>query len=67
MPCDGSIKKPPDLKTAYFVQLNSANLNLHKTVFEEILASDKCLPQKARNIAGSMMFSGDDALKKYKF
>jgi ATP-binding cassette subfamily F protein 3 len=64
MPCDGSIKKHPDLKTAYFVQSDSANLNPHKTVFEEILASDKCLPQKARNIAGSMMFSGDDALKK---
>ncbi|MDR2437584.1 MAG: ATP-binding cassette domain-containing protein [Endomicrobium sp.] len=63
-PCDGSIKKHPDLKTAYFVQSDSANLNPQKTVFEEILASDKCLPQKARNIAGSMMFSGDDALKK---
>ncbi|MDR3307261.1 MAG: ATP-binding cassette domain-containing protein [Endomicrobium sp.] len=63
-PCDGSIKKRPDLKTAYFVQSDSANLNPQKTVFEEILASDKCLPQKARNIAGSMMFSGDDALKK---
>ncbi|MDR1474528.1 MAG: ATP-binding cassette domain-containing protein [Endomicrobium sp.] len=63
-PCDGSIKKHPDLKTAYFVQSDSADLNPQKTVFEEILVSDKCLPQKARNIAGSMMFSGDDALKK---
>jgi ATP-binding cassette subfamily F protein 3 len=63
-PCDGSIKKHPDLKTAYFVQSDTANLNPQKTAFEEILASDKCLPQKARNIAGSMMFSGDDALKK---
>jgi ATP-binding cassette subfamily F protein 3 len=64
IPCDGSIKKHPDLKTVYFVQSDSANLNPQKTIFEEILASDKCLPQKARNIAGSMMFSGDDALKK---
>jgi ATP-binding cassette subfamily F protein 3 len=63
-PCDGSIKEHPDLKTAYFVQSDSANLNPQKTVFEEILSSGKCLPQKARNIAGSMMFSGDDALKK---
>jgi ATP-binding cassette subfamily F protein 3 len=63
-PCDGSIKKHHDLKTTYFVQSDSANFNPQKTVFEEILASDKCLPQKARNIAGSMMFSGDDALKK---
>jgi ATP-binding cassette subfamily F protein 3 len=62
---DGSIKKHPDLKTAYFVQSDSANLNPHKTVYEEILSIDnKCLPQRARNIAGSVMFSGDDALKK---
>ncbi|GHT38211.1 ABC transporter ATP-binding protein [Endomicrobiia bacterium] len=64
-PCDGAIKKHPDLKTAYFVQSDSANLNPHNTVYEEILSTDnKCLPQRARNIAGSVMFSGDDALKK---
>ncbi|MDR3256060.1 MAG: ATP-binding cassette domain-containing protein [Endomicrobium sp.] len=64
-PCDGSIKRHPDLKTAYFVQSDSANLNPQKTVYEEILSTDtKCLPQRARNIAGSVMFSGDDALKK---
>ncbi|MDR0723629.1 MAG: ATP-binding cassette domain-containing protein [Endomicrobium sp.] len=64
-PSDGSIKKHPDLKTAYFVQSDSANLNPKKTVYEEIINSNSdCLPQKARNIAGSMMFSGDDALKK---
>jgi ATP-binding cassette subfamily F protein 3 len=64
-PCDGVIKKHPDLKTAYFAQSDSANLNPQKTVYEEILATDnKCLPQRARNIAGSVMFSGDDALKK---
>ncbi|AKL97797.1 ABC transporter, ATP-binding protein [Endomicrobium proavitum] len=64
-PSDGSIKKHPDLKTAYFVQSDAADLNPLKTVFEEILSTDgKCLPQKARNIAGSMMFSGNDALKK---
>ncbi len=62
---EGSIKTHPDLKTSYFVQSDSANLNPQKTVFEEILNTDpKCLPQKARNIAGSMMFSGDEALKK---
>lgn len=61
----GSVKTHPDLKMAYFVQSDSANLNPLKTVYEEVLSTDsKCLPQKARNIAGSMMFSGDDALKK---
>lgn len=62
---DGSIKRHPDLKTSYFVQSDAANLNAQRTVFEEILNTDNtCLPQKARNIAGAMMFGGDDALKK---
>ncbi|MDR0618124.1 MAG: ATP-binding cassette domain-containing protein [Endomicrobium sp.] len=65
MPSDGSIKKHPDLKTAYFVQSDSANLNPTKTVYDEIVGSNSdFLPQKARNIAGSVMFRGDDALKK---
>ncbi|MDR1196441.1 MAG: ATP-binding cassette domain-containing protein [Endomicrobium sp.] len=62
---EGSIKKHPDLKTSYFVQSDSANLVAQRTVFEEIMNADnECLPQKARNIAGAMMFSGDDAAKK---
>jgi len=61
----GGIKKHPDLKISYFVQSDAANLTPNKTVFEEIINADnKCLPQRARNIAGNMMFSGDDALKK---
>jgi ATP-binding cassette subfamily F protein 3 len=65
MPSDGVIKRHPNLKTAYFMQSDSANLNPHSTVYEEILSTDSgCLPQRARNIAGSVMFSGDDALKK---
>jgi len=64
-PVEGSIKKHPDLKTSYFVQSDSANLIPQRTVFEEIMSSDnECLPQKARNISGAMMFSGDDATKK---
>ncbi|MDR2192332.1 MAG: ATP-binding cassette domain-containing protein [Endomicrobium sp.] len=67
-PDDGGIKKHPDLQSAYFVQSDAAELNPMKNVFEEILSSDvKILPQKARNIAGAMMFSGDDALKKVEF
>jgi ATP-binding cassette subfamily F protein 3 len=64
-PNDGSIKTHPDLKISYFVQSDAANLNPLKTVYDEILnCSNKILPQKARNIAGAVMFSGDDALKK---
>jgi len=65
IPSEGGIKKHPDLKTSYFVQSDSADLIAQRTVFEEIMSSDnECLPQKARNIAGAMMFSGDDAAKK---
>jgi ATP-binding cassette subfamily F protein 3 len=64
-PLSGNIKMHPDLKISYFVQSDSANLNPNKSVFEEIMSSDSsCLTQKARNIAGAMMFSADDALKK---
>ncbi|MDR1942477.1 MAG: ATP-binding cassette domain-containing protein [Endomicrobium sp.] len=65
---DGNIKKHPDLKTAYYVQSDAADLNPLRNVFEEILSADpQCPTQKARNIAGAMMFSGDDALKKIEF
>jgi ATP-binding cassette subfamily F protein 3 len=64
-PTAGIIKKHPDLSMSYFVQSDSAQLNPLKTVYDEIINSDPlCLPQKARNIAGAMMFSGDDCLKK---
>ncbi|MDR0822798.1 MAG: ATP-binding cassette domain-containing protein [Endomicrobium sp.] len=67
-PTAGNIKTHPDLKISYFVQSDSANLNPQKTVFEEIMNTDaSCITQKARNIAGAMMFSGDDALKKIEF
>lgn len=64
-PAEGGIKKHPELKIAYFVQSDSANLVLQRTVFDEIMNTDsQCLAQKARNIAGAMMFSGDEAMKK---
>jgi len=64
-PSEGSIKRHPDLKTSYFVQSDAAQLNPMKTVFEEIAGAETDMSaQKARNIAGAMMFGGDDALKK---
>ncbi|MDR2426625.1 MAG: ATP-binding cassette domain-containing protein [Endomicrobium sp.] len=67
VPIEGSIKKHPDLKISYFVQSDSTNLIAQRTVFEEIMSTDsECLPQKARNIAGAMMFSGDDVSKQIK-
>ena len=43
------------------------DLNDNNTVLEEIKSADKkCAENKARNIAGGLMFPGDNALKKIK-
>lgn len=64
-PISGNIKTHPELKVSYFVQSDVADLNDSQTVYEAVLASSPdCLPQRARNICGSMMFTGDDSLKK---
>ena len=59
----GSIDMHANAKAGYFAQLNVINLNDNFTVEEEIAASG-CEKQTARNIAGAMMFEGDDALKR---
>jgi len=67
-PITGEIKNHPNLKIGYFGQTNKIELNPQKNVYEEIMVSDpKCTPQKARTIAGSLMFGGDEALKKISF
>lgn len=64
-PLGGNIKTHPELKVSYFVQSDVADLNDSQTVYEAVLSSSPdCLPQRARNICGSMMFTGDDSLKK---
>jgi len=64
-PGSGTIRKHPSLEVGYFEQTNTATLDPNKTIEEEILYSaEACTQQKARDIAGAMMFSGDDALKK---
>ena len=64
-PENGAIRKHPTLKMGYFEQTNTARLDPNKTIEEEILYSaEACTKQIARDIAGAMMFSGDDALKK---
>jgi ATP-binding cassette, subfamily F, member 3 len=63
-PTGGSIKSHPLLRTAFFGQTSLGELNQQKTVYEEIMSADPdCLPQKARSIAGAMMFSGDSGQK----
>lgn len=63
-PLSGGIRQHPKLKTGYFAQSNESILHPEKTVLEEISStSGECEAQRARDIAGAMMFSGDMALK----
>jgi ATP-binding cassette subfamily F protein 3 len=64
-PKRGEVRRHPRLVTGYFAQTNVDRLRMNQTVVDEIRSGDRgCLPQTARNIAGAMMFEGDDALKK---
>lgn len=64
-PLSGNIKIHPELKTGYFVQSDTADLNDNDTVLEAVSASvPDGLPQSAKNICGSMMFGGNDMFKK---
>ncbi len=64
-PIDGEIRPHPLLKRGFYEQTNTAELDLNRTVEEEIAyASENCTHQMARDIAGAMMFSGSGALKK---
>jgi len=59
----GKVTMHTNTKIGYFAQTNIINLNPNLTVEEEI-GNCGCEKQIARNICGSMMFEGDDALKK---
>jgi ATP-binding cassette, subfamily F, member 3 len=66
-PLRGQIKRHPALKEGYFGQTNKMDLDDNNNVLEEIMSADKkCTEGTARNIAGGLMFSGDNALKRIK-
>ena len=67
-PTAGEISHNPNLQINYFGQTNINRLNLDNTVEEEIASAIEEVSQKsrARGLAGLMMFSGDNALKKVK-
>jgi ATP-binding cassette, subfamily F, member 3 len=66
-PVTGKVYKHPVLQEGYFGQTNKMNLNDNLTVTEEIKSADRlCSDNKARTIAGGLMFSEDNALKKIK-
>jgi ATP-binding cassette subfamily F protein 3 len=64
-PQAGRITRHQKLQPGFFAQTNVETLYPGNTVADEIMSADKgCLPQTARNIAGAMMFEGDDSAKK---
>ena len=64
-PASGAIKAHPDMKLGYFGQTNIQRLNPKLTIEEEIEQTNPALTRtQVRNICGTMMFSGDLALKK---
>ena len=65
LPDTGRLKYHPAVKKGYFVQSSVETLIDSRTVLDEIIISNPDGDrQRARNICGAMMFSGDDALKK---
>ena len=66
-PKEGTITKNVNLLIGHFGQTNINRLNLENTIEEEILSVNPMMGlQRARSIAGTMMFSGDLAKKKIK-
>lgn len=61
----GDITMHANAETGYFAQTNIIDLNPNFTIEEELVTAG-CEKQMARNIAGAMMFEGDEALKKIK-
>ncbi|UCD78554.1 MAG: ATP-binding cassette domain-containing protein, partial [Desulfobacterales bacterium] len=65
VPQSGKVECHPATIKGFFEQTNVESLVDTRTVEEEILYSHSDIDrQRARNICGAMMFSGDDALKK---
>lgn len=64
-PISGEISKSVHSMIGFFGQTNIARLDPKKTIEQEIDKSNPLLSRtKVRSICGTMMFSGDDALKK---
>lgn len=66
-PKSGTITKNVNLLIGHFGQTNINRLDLENSIEEEILSVNPMMgQQRARSIAGTMMFSGDLAKKKIK-
>ncbi|WP_408097749.1 ABC-F family ATP-binding cassette domain-containing protein [Peredibacter sp. HCB2-198] len=66
-PKSGSVSSNVNMQLGHFGQTNINRLDLENTIEEEILSVNPMMGlQRARSIAGVMMFSGDLAKKKIK-
>lgn len=64
-PDSGEISCHGQLKPAIYEQTNIQRLGLQNTIEQELMDVERSIErQQARDAAGTMMFSGDDALKK---
>lgn len=64
-PTEGRVIQHQNLKIGYFGQTNLDRLNPDCTIEQEIISADPYSSRgTARNIAGTMLFDGDKALKK---
>jgi ATP-binding cassette, subfamily F, member 3 len=64
-PVAGEVKSHSDMKMGYFGQTNIQRLDPKLTIEQEIEQTNPALTRtQVRNICGTMMFSGDLALKK---
>ena len=64
----GNIQFHPNAQVGHFGQTNIARLTPDATITQEILSANSELSQtKVRQIAGTMLFSGELADKKYLF
>ena len=64
-PRSGAIHSHGDISIGHFAQTNVLRLNNSFSIEEEIMSSG-CERQRARDIAGAMMFEGDMALKSIR-
>jgi ATP-binding cassette subfamily F protein 3 len=66
-PNSGEVSYHSNLSAGIYEQTNVLKLGLDNTVEQELLETDSVVDrQMARDAAGTMMFSGDDALKKIR-
>ena len=63
-PIEGGVRYPPNVRIGYFGQTNRETLTPHLTVEEEIYKSmEEPSRERARGIAGAMLFEGDFSQK----